>query len=61
MRSSFLLAGATYGLTTDDNFAVLRCNNEVTNEPELTLSINPTYFNDNLSWLLDQEFCFSIL
>ena len=60
MRHSFLLAGAAYGLTPNDNFAVLSCNNEVTKEPELTISIKATYFNANLSWLLDQA-CFEIL
>ena len=59
MRNSFLLAGVTYGLTTDPNFEVIRCNNEATNEPELTLKISPTYFNSKLSWLLDEE-CFKI-
>ena len=58
MRKSIVLAGATYGLTTNDNFSILRCNNELTKEPELTFSINPTYFNSHLSWLLDQA-CFS--
>ena len=57
MRHSFLLAGAAYGLKTNENFAVLSCNNEVTKEPELTISIKPDYFNDNLSWLLGQA-CF---
>ena len=56
MRNSFLLAGVTYGLTTDPNFEVIRCNNEATNEPELTLKISPTYFNSKLSWLLDEEY-----
>ena len=60
MRKSIVLAGATYGLTTNDNFSILRCNNELTKEPELTFSINPTYFNSHLSWLLDQA-CFSFL
>ena len=55
MKNSLLLAGATYGLTVDDNFTVVRCNNELTNEPELTFSIKQSYFNDHLSFLLDQE------
>ena len=54
MRHSFFLAGAAYGLKPNDNFAVLSCNNQVTKEPELIISIKQTYFNDNLSWLLDQ-------
>ena len=54
MRHSLLLAGAAYSLKTNDNFAVLSCNNQVTKEPELIISIKQTYFNENLSWLLDQ-------
>ena len=60
MRHLFLLAVTVYGLKTNENFAVLGCNNEVTKKPELTISIKPTYFNDNLSWLLNQA-CFEIL
>ena len=59
MRHLFLLAVTVYGLKTNENFAVLGCNNEVTKKPELTISIKATYFNDNLSWLLNQA-CFEI-
>ena len=59
MRRLFLLTGAINGLKTNENFAVQGCNNEVTKQPELTISIKPTYLNDNLSWLLNQA-CFSI-
>ena len=59
MRHLFLLAATVNGLKTNENFAVLSCNNPVTKKPELTISIKATYFNDNLSWLLNQV-CFEI-
>ena len=60
MRHLFLLAATVNGLKTNENFAVLGCNNAVTKKPELTISIKATYFNDNLSWMLNQA-CFEIL
>ena len=60
MRYLFLLAFTVNGLKTNENFAVLGCNNAVSKKPELTISIKATYFNDNLSWMLDQA-CFKIL
>ena len=60
MRYLFLLAFTVNGLKTNENFAVLGCNNAVTKKPELTISIKATYFNDNLSWMLDQA-CLKIL
>ena len=60
MRCLFLLAVAVNGLKTNENFAVLGCNNEVTKKPELTISIKATYFNQNLSGLLNQA-CFEFI
>ena len=43
-----------HGLIEDENFNVIKCNND-NGQPELTFTIEEKYFEDNLSWQADQE------
>ena len=50
-----VLVVACHGLKKDENFNVIKCNND-NGEPELTFTVEKQYFEDNLSWQADKEY-----
>ena len=48
------LGAPSHGLINDENFNVIKCNNEY-GQPELTFTIEKQYFEDNLLWQTDQD------
>ena len=64
MLNLFLLAGQSLGERTltrtnalaDSNpdFEVTRCNNEIDNEPSMTIRFSHDYFQDNLLWQVNE-------